>query len=96
MQNEKSLGKNGTPPEAYKNLYGKSLDRFVVIIIKFFEDANYNPPDWQDIKLKLLPKSGDLKNPNKWKRHHTRRHRVEDCKLYHCNTTNKIPVYFWN
>jgi hypothetical protein len=32
----------------------------------FWQNAQYNPVDWQHIKLSILPKKDDLADPNKW------------------------------
>ena len=67
MANEKSPGPNGVTTEVYKKLKGNNLENFRNIINKFWNDPNYNPVEWAEIGLSVLPKKGDLSNPNKWR-----------------------------
>jgi hypothetical protein len=67
MQYEKSPGKNGIPTEAFKNLQGRPLAVFMKLIALFWQNSQFNPVDWQQIKLSILPKKGDLADPNKWR-----------------------------
>jgi exonuclease III len=67
MQYEKSPGKNGIPTEAFKSLKGASLSAFMKLIALFWQNDQFNPVDWQQIKLSILPKQGDLADPNKWR-----------------------------
>jgi hypothetical protein len=66
MQHKKSLGKNGIPAEAFKNLKRGPLWAFKKFVELFWQKNQFNPLDWQHIKLSILPKKGDLANPNKW------------------------------
>jgi hypothetical protein len=67
MKTEKAPGKNGLPPEACKLL--ERLDEEVLekIITDFWTNPHFNPEIWQHVMLRILPKSGDLSNPNKWR-----------------------------
>jgi Reverse transcriptase (RNA-dependent DNA polymerase)/Endonuclease-reverse transcriptase len=67
MQYEKSLGPNGIPTEAFKNLQGKPLHKFVKIIQNYWNDENMEIKEWQELGFSIIPKSGDLSNPNKWR-----------------------------
>jgi hypothetical protein len=67
MQYKKSPGKNGTPRKAFKSLQKEPLLVFSKIIERFWQNNRFNPVDWQQIKLSILPKKGDLANPNKWR-----------------------------
>ena len=67
MKSEKSPGKNGIPPEAYKLLAGLGEDVLEKIITQFWTDPDFNPEIWKHVVLTILPKSGDLSNPNKWR-----------------------------
>jgi len=67
MQYEKSPGKNGIPTEAFKNLRKEPLSVFSKIIELFWQNNQFNLVDWQQIKLSILPKKGDLADPNKWR-----------------------------
>jgi hypothetical protein len=33
----------------------------------FWQNEQFNPVNWQQIKLSILPKKDDLANPNKWR-----------------------------
>jgi hypothetical protein len=66
-QFEKSPGRNGVPTEAFKMLLDANLDLFYKLIIVFWNNPDFNPDEWHQIKLCLLPKKGDLSNPNKWR-----------------------------
>ena len=67
MRYEKSPGPNGIPTEAFKNLEGESFDLLYNLIKKYWEDTEYSPNEMTLIKLSILPKKGDLSNPNKWR-----------------------------
>jgi hypothetical protein len=69
LQKMQCPGKNGIPTEGFKNL--KNLKRgplsaFKKLIELFWQNDQFNPVDWQQIKLSILPKKGDLADPNKW------------------------------
>lgn len=66
MKFEKSPGLNGIPTEAFKNLTGKGFSQLVETITRVWTDPDYVPKEWCDIKLTVLPKKGDLADPNKW------------------------------
>jgi hypothetical protein len=68
MQYKKSSGKNKIPMEAFKNknLKRGSLSTFMKLIALFWQNNQFNPVDWQQIKLSILPKQGNLANQNKW------------------------------
>ena len=55
------------PTEAFKNLdnYGMLLLR--EIILKYWTNNQYNPEAFTRLGLCILPKTGDLSNPNKWR-----------------------------
>jgi hypothetical protein len=67
MKYEKSPGPNGIPTEAFKNLEGKTFTKFMEILNQYWNDDNYEIPEWQELGFSILPKSGDLSNPNKWR-----------------------------
>jgi hypothetical protein len=57
MQYEKSPGKNGIPTEAFKNLRKGPLSVFFSKLVElFWQNDRFNPVDWQQIKLSILPK----------------------------------------
>ena len=66
MQYKKSPGKNGIPTEAFKNLRRGPLMAFKKLIALFWQNDQFNPVKWQQIKLSILPKKGNLADPNKW------------------------------
>jgi hypothetical protein len=67
MQYEKSPGRNGIPTEAFKTLQDTNIDLFHELITAFWNNPDFNPDEWHQIKLCILPKKGDLSNPNKWR-----------------------------
>jgi hypothetical protein len=66
MQYEKSPGKNGIPTEAFKDLKRQPLSVLMKLIALFWQNHQFNPVDWQQIKLSISPKKGDLAYPNNW------------------------------
>ena len=68
MAYEKSPGPNGIPTEAFKNLGdGDGSILLREIIRKYWNDNEYNPEVFTRLGLCILPKTGDLSNPNKWR-----------------------------
>ena len=67
MQYEKSPGTNGIPTEAFKCLTDTNYQLFEDIITLFWKNDQFQPIDFQQIKLSILPKKGDLSDPNKWR-----------------------------
>jgi hypothetical protein len=68
MQYEKSPGTNGIPTEAFKCLTGGTNYQFVEdTITLFWKIGQFQPTDFQQIKLSVLPKKGNLSDPNKWR-----------------------------
>ena len=67
MRFEKSPGPNGIPTEAYKCLEGEGFKILQKIILKVWNNHEYVPEEWRKITLSVLPKTGDLSNPNKWR-----------------------------
>jgi hypothetical protein len=63
---QRKLGKNGLPPEAYKILVGLGED-VLENIITHFGPIQTSTQIWKHVVLSILPKSGDLSNPNKWR-----------------------------
>jgi hypothetical protein len=68
MKGGKSPGDNGIPPEAFKALIHDDATLSVLegIILDFWQ-GNVCYEEWLVGRLKLLPKKGDLKNPNNWR-----------------------------
>lgn len=67
MQYEKAPGPNNIPTEAFKNLTGAGFEELQRLIGKFWDDPDFLPQELTEIKLRVLPKKGDLSNPNKWR-----------------------------
>jgi hypothetical protein len=67
MQYEKSPGTNGIPTEAFKCLTGTNYQFFEDTITVFWKNDQFQPIDFQQIKLSVLPKKGNLSDPNKWR-----------------------------
>ena len=66
MQYKKSPGPNGIPTEAFKNLEGESFQLLFNMITRYWNHPDYKPDEFTKINLSILPKNGDLSNPNKW------------------------------
>ena len=68
MKSGKSPGKNGIPPEAYKLwLAGETSSQLINIITQYWIDDNFDPDIFHEVVLKIIPKKGDLSDPNKWR-----------------------------
>ena len=67
MQNEKSPGPNGIPPEAFKYLSPWGLRILTEIIQDYWLDNDNNGKIFTKLGLTILPKTGALTNPNKWR-----------------------------
>ena len=67
MAYEKFPGPNGVPREAFKNLDNYGIILLRETIRKCWNDNEYNPEVFTRLGLCILPKSGDLSNPNKWR-----------------------------
>ena len=66
LKNDKSPGENGVPPNAFKCLDSNNKSTVYKFICDFWNDkCDYE--EWHTGIVKLLPKSGDLSNPNKWR-----------------------------
>jgi hypothetical protein len=60
MQYKKSPGKSRIPTEAFKSLQKEPLLVFLKINELFWQNDWFNPVHWQQIKLSILPKKGEL------------------------------------
>ena len=67
MAYEKSPGPNGIPTEAFKNLDGEGYLLLEKTIEEYWNNPQYEPEEFTKLRLSILPKSGDLSNPNKWR-----------------------------
>ena len=54
------------PTEAFKNLDNYGMLLLHEIILRYWTDNQYNPEAYTRLGLCILPKTGDLSNPNKW------------------------------
>ena len=68
MANDKSPGINRIPPEAY-NLWASGDTNTVLIemIQKYWIDEKFGPNLFHKVSLKILSKTGELSNQNKWR-----------------------------
>ena len=66
MAYKKSPGPNGIPTEAFKNLDSYGMLLLHEIILRYWTNNQYNPEAYTRLGLCILPKTGDLSNPNKW------------------------------
>ena len=68
MAYEKSPGSNGITTEAFnKNLDGEGFELLYRTIVRYWTNPNYTPEEFTTIKLSMIPKTGDISNPNKWR-----------------------------
>jgi hypothetical protein len=70
MSDGKAGGDNGVIPEFLKAMTGALGTRELVykIILQFWQAQGEDvPTEWLIGKLKILPKKGDLSDPNKWR-----------------------------
>ena len=72
MAYKKSPGPNDVPTEAFKNLDNYGLILLRETIQKYWNDNEYNPKVFTCLGLYILPKLGDLSNPNKMTRYYPR------------------------
>jgi hypothetical protein len=67
LQNDKSFGVKGVPPNAFKSMDAENLRIVYQYICDFWEgDADYD--EWHTGLVKLLPKKNDLSSPHIWER----------------------------
>jgi hypothetical protein len=55
------------PTEAFKCLTGTNYQFFEDTITLFWKNDQFQPIDFKQIKLSVLPKKGNLSDPNKWR-----------------------------
>ena len=69
MHNGKAAGLNGLPIEVYKVIWFSSEEGAKVLleILSVFWESETVPVEWIKAKLCLLPKKGDLSDPNNWR-----------------------------
>jgi len=68
LNNGKAPGDNGIPAESYKALKSSPATLSIVTeIIQDFWRSGECYEEWLTGRLKLLPKKGDLSNPNNWR-----------------------------
>lgn len=64
LKNEKSPGENGVPPNVFKCLDANNRRKVYDFVVRFWKGEE-DFEEWHVGLVKLLPKSGDLRNPNK-------------------------------
>jgi len=64
---EKAAGDNGTPAEFYQALASgeEGLEQIAQVVAESWQGTNFE--EWTLSKLKILPKKGDLSDPNNWR-----------------------------
>jgi len=67
LTNDKAPGLNGVPLNAFKAISDKSLRYHFNFIIEFWE-GKIDFEEWHEVQVVPVPKSGDLSDPNKWRR----------------------------
>jgi Reverse transcriptase (RNA-dependent DNA polymerase) len=67
MKSRKAPGENGIPAEAYKLMDDDILLDFHSALVRFWIEDDFDPVDWHTVKLKLLPKKGDLSLAKNWR-----------------------------
>ena len=98
MAYEKSPGSNGITTEAFKNLDKDGFELLYRTIVRYWTDENYIPEKFTTIKLSMIPKTGDLSNPNKWRgiALQCRRHHSKINIIKNFITTNTTPLHIQN
>ena len=66
LKNEKAPGLNGVPPEAFKAM-DDECKRYIFGYINKYWDNKKDCEGWHNSQCVLVPKSGDISNPNKWR-----------------------------
>jgi len=66
LKSGKSPGINGVPPDALKCLDGRNKRQVYQYIVDFWE-GNADYWEWHTGLCVLVPKKGDLSDPNKWR-----------------------------
>ena len=64
LTHDKSPGLNVVPPNAFKSMSEENLRHHFNFIIEFWEDK-VDFEEWHEGQVVLVPKSGDLSDPNK-------------------------------
>ena len=66
LQNDKSPGEDGVPPNAFKAMRGEVLTYVFGFLTDFWE-GDIDIEEWHRSRGVPVPKSGDLSYPNKWR-----------------------------
>ena len=66
LTNDKAPGLNGVPPNAFKVMKAEKLLHLFDFILEFWEDR-LDFLEWHEGQVVLVPKSGNISNPNKWR-----------------------------
>ena len=66
-KSEKAAGDNGIPAEYYQALASseEGLEQNAQVIAESWQGTNFE--EWKLSRLKILPKKGDLSDPNNWR-----------------------------
>ena len=66
LTNNKAPGLNGVPPNSFKAMTEENLLHLFDFILEFWEDR-LDFVEWHEGQVVLVPKIGDLSDPNKWR-----------------------------
>ena len=71
LKTHKAPGMNGVPTECYKLLgmgggFSNAGHHFYDFIWEYWRNPELDPQEIHEVRLVMLPKSGDLSNQNKW------------------------------
>ena len=67
LENGKSPGLNEVPPDAFKALSEQNLPLLLDLLNAFWnKETDFD--EWHEGQVIPVPKSGDLRDPNKWRR----------------------------
>jgi hypothetical protein len=67
LANRKAPGASGVPAELFKVLEESALQPMFEFLGKYWNDDNLDFTAFHNIILKIIPKKGDLSDPNKWR-----------------------------
>ena len=67
LQWHKSPGSNGISPNAMKALNSINKLKLLKYINKWLTHPDLTHEEWKSAPLKVLPKKGDLSDPNNWR-----------------------------
>jgi hypothetical protein len=96
MQYKKSPGKNEIPTEAFKNLKRGPLLVFKKLIALFWQNDQFNPVDWQQIKQSIFTKKGQLSQSKQVAWDSVRIYSRKMHTIHHRKQTYQVSLQIWN